>query len=108
MLAHTHIQQHKINQASRVMADAIRLDAPGTFIRPFPDHGRPSEPLLTLVLQTSNLTPEAQSFTKQVLHLLANAEPGPQPMPKPELSELCDRGIAAQLSFVESTVKIHL
>ena len=129
LLAHAYFGQHQINQARRILADAIRLAAPEAFIRPFLDHGRLSESLLTLVLQTSNLTPEAQSFIKQILHRLGNAGPGQRPLPKPKLAELSaaasitvreqqvlrlvtnglsNREIAAQLSFAESTVKTHL
>ncbi len=129
LLALALFAQHQVNQARQAMAEAVRLAAPEGLLRPFLDHGRPSVPLLTLVLHTSNLTPEAQSFLKQILRLVQDAAGGQKPLLKAELSALStaasvtkreqqvlrmvsaglsNREIAAQFSFSESTVKTHL
>jgi len=128
LLARALFEQHQINYARQVMADAVRLAAPEGFLRPFLDYGRAITPLLTLVLHTSNLTADAQAFIKQLLRLLASPE-GTRALPKAELTALStaasitpreqqvlrlvsnglsNREIAAQLSFAESTVKTHL
>jgi LuxR family maltose regulon positive regulatory protein len=127
LLARALFEQHQINQARQVMAEAVRLAAPEAFLRPFLDYSRPSLPLLTLVLHTCNLAPETQSFVKQILTLGDSA--GLKSVLKAELTALStaasitkreqqvlrmvsaglsNREIAAQFSFSESTVKTHL
>jgi LuxR family maltose regulon positive regulatory protein len=129
LLARALFEQHRINQARQVMAEAVRLAAPETFLRPFLDYGCPSVPLLTLVLHTCNLAPETQSFVQQILNLLGDGAGTSKPLLKAELTALStaasitkreqqvlrmvsaglsNREIAAQFSFSESTVKTHL
>ncbi len=129
VLALALLAQHKVNQARQVMAEAVRLAAPEGALRPFLDHGRPSIPLLMLVLHTSNLTLEAQSFVKTLLRLVGDSSGGQKPPPEAELTALStaasvtrreqqvlrlvsaglsNREIAEQFSFSESTVKTHL
>ncbi len=129
LLALAYFGQHQTNQARRLMAEAVRLGAPEASIRPFLDFGRGSAPLLLLVLHTLNLGPDAQTFVRQVLRLLGNAEGAQMPLLGPDLSALSaaasitareqqvlrlvtaglsNREIASQLSFAESTVKTHL
>ncbi|HEX7424176.1 MAG TPA: LuxR C-terminal-related transcriptional regulator [Terriglobales bacterium] len=129
LLALALYEQHQFNQARHVMAEAVRLASPETFLRPFLDHGRQSVPLLTLVLHTSNLTPETQDFVRQVLRVLGHAGGAQKSLLKTELTALStaasitareqqvlrlvsaglsNREIATQLSFTESTVKTHL
>ncbi len=129
MLARALFEQHQVNQARQVMAEAVRLAAPESFIRPFLDHGLPSMPLLTLVLHSEHLAAETQSFVKEILRLVGHANETPKPLPKAELmalstaasispreqqvlqlvsAGLSNREIAARFSISASTVKTHL
>jgi LuxR family maltose regulon positive regulatory protein len=128
MLALALFGQHKVNQSRQVMADAIRSAAPERFIRPFLDYGPLSIPLLTLVLQTENLTAEAQTFIGKILQLSGSFVETTD-VPTPELRALSTAAsisvreqevlqfmsaglsngeIAGKLSISESTVKTHL
>jgi len=60
LLALALFRQHQANLARQMMASAVRLAYPEGLLRPFLDYGRSGAPLLTLVLQTSNLTVEAR------------------------------------------------
>ena len=129
MLALALFQQHRVNQARRVIVEAVRIAAPESFIRPFLDHGVTSVPLLTLVLHTKDLTAETRSFVRQVLRLLGHDEGAPGPLLKAKLmalsaaaflsareqqvlqlvsSGLSDQELAARLSISANTVKTHL
>jgi ATP/maltotriose-dependent transcriptional regulator MalT len=85
------------------MAEAVRLAAPENFIRPFLDHWRRSVPLLTLVLHTSNLTAETQSFVKQVLQFPGSAAGAHIRLPKAELTALSAAGAHIRLPKAELT-----
>lgn len=67
MLAQALFAQHKMNQARRVLAEAVQLAAPEGFIRSFVDYGRPLVPLLSLMSQAKNLTAESERFIGEVL-----------------------------------------
>jgi LuxR family maltose regulon positive regulatory protein len=129
LLALALFEQHQVNQARQVMTEAVRFACSEDFIRPFLDYGCSSAPLLTLVVRTSNLTAKAQSFARQLLHLLVDTDDARKLLPKAELTSLStaasitareqqvlrlvtlgltNREIATQLSFAESTVKTHL
>ncbi len=129
LLALALFEQRQVNPARQLMAGAIRLACPEGSLRPFLDYGRSSAALLNLVLHTSNLTAEAQSFVRQILRASGGGEGAPKPLPKAELAALStaasitareqqvlqlvsaglsNREIAEQFSFAESTVKTHL
>jgi ATP/maltotriose-dependent transcriptional regulator MalT len=128
-LAFALFEMHQINQARHVMAETVRLASPETFLRPFLELGSKSVPLLTLVLHTSNLTPEAESFVRQILQRLGHGEGDQKPLLKAELTvlstaasitareqqvlQLLSAGlsnleIAARFSVSDSTLKTHL
>ncbi len=128
MLALALFGQHKINQSRQVMADALRLAAPERFIRPFLDYSSLSIPLLPLVLQTENLTAEAQAFIREILQLSGSYTEATHVPPREleslstaasisprelEVLQFMSAGlsngeIARKLSISESTVKTHL
>lgn len=72
-LAMALFQQHKVRQARRVMADAVRRASPEMFIRPFLDHGLHILPVLALLLHSGNLATEAQAFVKEILQVIGHA-----------------------------------
>ncbi len=129
MLAIALFEQHKVNQARQVMAEAVRLAGPESFLRPFLDHGPQTAPLLTLVSHTENLSAETQSFVKEVLRIVGHANGGLKPLPRDELTALSvaasisareqqvlrllsaglsNREIADRFSVSDSTIKTHL
>lgn len=128
LLALALFGQHKINQARQVMTEAIRLAAPEKFIRPFLESGGACAPLVSLVLQTENLTSEAQAFLQEILQHLGQAgekiqisathmealtvsasiSPREQEVLRLMKTGASNREIAAQLCLSESTVKTHL
>lgn len=129
VLALALYKMHQVNPARQAMAGAIRLAFSEGFIRPFLDYGPPSLPLLTLVLHTSNLTPAAQAYVRQILHLLGGGDGTRSLLLNSEIEALStaasitareqqvlqlvsdgltNREIATQFSLAESTVKTHL
>jgi LuxR family maltose regulon positive regulatory protein len=128
MLALALFGGHKINPSRQIMADAIRHAAPEHFIRPFLDYAPLSIPLLTLVLQTENLTAEAQAFIREIVQLsgssaetspilindlealstAASISPREQEVLQFMSAGLSNGEIAGKLSISESTVKTHL
>ncbi|MFT3892824.1 MAG: LuxR C-terminal-related transcriptional regulator [Anaerolineales bacterium] len=128
LLAWALFEQHKVNQALQVIKDAIRLAAPEQFIRPFLGDNAAWLPLLSLALQTENLTSEAQNFVKDVLQLSGYRDDGSQisgvematlstsALISPREQEILhlisagytNREMAGKLSISESTVKTHV
>jgi LuxR family maltose regulon positive regulatory protein len=128
MLALALFGQHKINRSRQVMADAVRFAAPERFIHPFLEHATACIPLLTLVLQTENLTAEAQAFIKDLLRLFnhtqesspisqaeiealstsASISPREQEVLRLISAGLSNGQLAQKLSISEATVKTHL
>lgn len=128
LLANALFDQHKINQALQVMREATRLAAPERFFRPFLEGGAACTPLLSLALQTENLTSEAQAFIKELLRLSNHTGEDSQisqaeiealstsasisPREQEVLSLIsvgysnCE--LAGKLSISEATVKTHL
>jgi LuxR family maltose regulon positive regulatory protein len=121
-------EQHNLNQAYKVLVDVIRQAAPERVIRPFLDYGISAFPLLDLILETENLSVEAQAFVKELIKLFT----GEEDFTKIEHKEFdnihmhtsitsreqeilalvnagyTNRDLAQQLSISESTVKTHL
>jgi LuxR family maltose regulon positive regulatory protein len=128
LLAQALFDQHKINQALQAMKEAIRLAAPERFFRPFLEGGAACTPLLSLALQTENLTSEAQAFVRELLRLSRHTGMDTQ-ISQAEIEALStsasispreqevlrlisvghsNRELAQRLSISESTVKTHL
>jgi LuxR family maltose regulon positive regulatory protein len=128
LLAQALFDQHKINQALQVIKEAIRLAAPERFSRPFLEGGAICTPLLSLALQTENLTSEAQAFVKELLRL-AKHNGGDAQISQAEIKALSTSAsispreqevlrlisvgysnceLAHKLSISEATVKTHL
>lgn len=127
-LALARFGQHKIKAALQAMTEAIRLAAPERFLRPFLNGGAACPPLLSLALDSGNLSGEAEGFIKEVMRLMPRS--GEQPrITKTELAVLAtsasisareqeilqllsgwytSREIAVRLAISESTVKTHL
>jgi LuxR family maltose regulon positive regulatory protein len=130
MLAQSLFAQHKMNQARRVLAEAVQLAAPEGFIRPFLDHGRPLVPLFALMLHTKNLTAESERFIGEILQWLGHhKKDAPSLIPEEHLKSLAtaasittreqavlkllceglsNREIAVKLCVSPGTVKTHL
>jgi LuxR family maltose regulon positive regulatory protein len=130
MLAQSLFAQHKMNQARRVLAEAVQLAAPEGFVRPFLDHGRQLVPLLALMLHTKNLTAESERFIGEILQWLGhNKKDVPYLLLEENFKSLAtaasittreqavlkllsegfgNREIAAQLCVSLGTVKTHL
>ncbi|MBI9050155.1 MAG: hypothetical protein JEZ00_12090 [Anaerolineaceae bacterium] len=121
-------EQHNLNQAYKVMVDVIRQAAPEKAIRPFLDYGKSTFPLLELILETENLTLEAQSFIKELIRLFASDD-NYMKIDQSDYDQLSvqtsitnreqeilylvndgytNRDLAKKLSISESTVKTHL
>ncbi len=121
--------QHKVNQASQVMAEAARLAAPEFFVRPFLVSGPQVASLLSLVLHTENLNEGTRSFLKGILTMLGHADGLQNILPRDESvvlaitasitpreqhilrllsASLSNQEIAEQCSISPSTVKTHL
>ncbi len=129
MLAQALLEQHKVNEARRVMIEAVRLAAPEGFVRPFMDHATSSVTLLTLVMHTESTTTETYAFAREILRLLSRVDGAQKPPTKAELlalttaasistreleilrlvcAGLTNHEIATRFSISESTVKTHL
>jgi LuxR family maltose regulon positive regulatory protein len=128
LLARALFDQYKMNQSLQTMKEAIRLAAPEKFIRPFLESRTIHLPLLSLTLQTENLTHESQTFIKEILRL-CNYVGSELQISQSELDALTasasissreqevlrlisagysNREIAGKLSISESTVKTHV
>lgn len=128
-LALVLFDQHKVNQASQVMAEAARLAAPEFFVRPFLVSGPQVASLLSLVLHTENLNEGTRSFLKGILTMLGYVEGLQNILPRDESvvlaiaasitpreqhmlrllnASLSNQEIAEQCSISPSTVKTHL
>jgi LuxR family transcriptional regulator, maltose regulon positive regulatory protein len=129
MLAHALFEQHKVNEARRVMTEALRLATPEGFIRPFLDYAFSSVTLLALVTHTENLADDTHTFAREILRMLGQVDGAQESPSKAELLALTtvasisarerevlrlvcvgltNREIAARFSISESTVKTHL
>lgn len=129
MLAQTLFAQFKMNQARRLLAEAVQLAAPEWFIRPFLDHGRQLAPLLALMLQSQTITAESARFIGEVLRGLGHENSAFHVLPDENLDSLAvaasittreqevlrllceglaNREIAARLCISPGTVKTHL
>lgn len=101
MLAHALFARHKMNQARRVLAEAVQLAAPEGFIRPFLDHGCHLTPLLALMLHTGNLSAEPERFIGEILNWLGRRNDAPC---SPEEENLNSLATAASITAREQTV----
>ena len=128
LFARALFDQHKMNWALQAMKEAIRLAAPEQWVRPFLEPSTRCRPLLSLTLQTENLSTEARIFIKTLLRLSDSGEGDPQisqaeidslsmaasisPREQEVLRLMCDgssnREMAAKLSVSESTIKTHV
>ncbi len=129
MLAQAFFAQHKMNQARRILTEAVQLAAPEGFIRPFLDHGRRLSPLLSLMGQSNTLAGEAAHFIDQILRWLVQHGEDSPPLPEENLQSLAmaasittreqevlrllceglsNREIATRLCVSPGTVKTHL
>jgi LuxR family maltose regulon positive regulatory protein len=128
LFARALFDQHKMNWALQAMKEAIRLAAPERWVRPFLEPSTRCRPLLSLTLQTENLSTEARIFIKTLLRLSDSGEGDPQisqaeidslsmaasisPREQEVLRLMCDgssnREMAAKLSVSESTIKTHV
>lgn len=130
MLAQALFAQNKMNQARRVLAEAVQLAAPEGFIRPFLDHGRQLVPLLALMRHAKTLTAESERFIGEILHWFGHQNEDTPSLLREEnlkslamaasittreqavLQLLCEglanREIALRLCVSSGTVKTHL
>jgi LuxR family maltose regulon positive regulatory protein len=128
LLAGALFDQHKVNQAIQVIKDAVRLAAPEQFFRPFLECSAICMHLLSLTMQTENLTSESQAFIRDVLRLSnyvgsdlqfshaemealstsASISPREQEVLRLISAGYSNREIAGKLSISESTVKTHV
>ena len=128
LLAIALFDQHKFNQALRVIKRAVRLAAPEGFLRPFLEAGAACTKLLSVAVKTGGMTEEAQAFIEDILRYSAN-HGNEAPISQDEIAALSVaasispreqevlgllsagytyREIASQLSISESTVKTHV
>lgn len=128
LLARALFDQHKISQALQAMKEVVRLAAPEQFYRPFLERSTMCPPLLSLALQSENLTGEARLFIKELLRLTnpigadsgyaqiaidalaasASISPREQEVLRLINTGYSNREIAGSLSISESTVKTHI
>lgn len=73
-LALAMFEQHKVNQALRVITEAVRLAAPERFFRPFLESNVNCIPLLLLTQKTEKLSTDAQNFIKELLQLAGHGD----------------------------------
>jgi LuxR family maltose regulon positive regulatory protein len=129
MLSTALLNQQKMNQARKVMAEAARMAAPEFFVRPFLSSNPQYSSLLSMVLHMENLDPGTRSFLKGTLTLLGHADgtqekssrdepmsldiaasisPREQEILQSLRIGLSNREIAERYSISASTVKTHL
>lgn len=128
LLASALLAQSQLPAARQLIVAAIREAAPEGFCRPFLDHARQSNVLLTLARETATLPSQAHAWMRDVLRLIEHTAEGAD-LPPGEVQALTiaatisareyevlqlvskglsNRSIAAHLSLAASTVKSHL
>ena len=67
LLAWALYDQHKLNQASQVLMEAIRLAIPERFARPFLDYAKRLLPLFALLQHTESVANKVKQFITEIL-----------------------------------------
>lgn len=101
LLALAYWGQHKINQARRLILQAIRQAEPEVSVRPFLDCGPDIIPLLTFVLHSARLGRAYQRFVMRLLEQLQAVHPQVE---APSAEEMASRSVAAQISPREQEI----
>jgi len=69
LLAWALYDQHKLNQATQILIEAIRLATPERFVRPFLDYAKPLLPLFALLQHTESAAGKVQQFITEILRM---------------------------------------